>query len=281
MRSPSHASILCVRLALGALLAGCGGPGAETGEETGEAPIAEADAAARIAEAHCEQLTACTCDERPFTSVTACIEEVRGELEAEAQAAQAAGWSYDGACAASIIADIEALGCSNEPPQIDAQSCQSQCFVYAGTEPLDAECTGHNGGYLMPTAACEQGLHCQDYAGGEPYAVCEDACSGKAVVGEGANCGADIATCAEGFWCSQFGCTAKGAVGENCGEQLDTCGPGAVCEIQQDPGLCIPSIPEGGACMTGFDNHCDPYENLRCVEDECVPEEPWICRRWR
>lgn len=232
-----------------------------------------------LAQAHCEQLLACTCDDAPYPSVESCVEAVRGELEDIAEAARTAGHTYDGSCARQIIDDLRALGCNNEPPRRNAESCQRECFVYHGTSAVSELCDPPPSTYLMPTANCAQGLYCENHPGGQPYDTCEDPCVGKQVVGEGEDCGPDVATCAEGFWCSNFGCTPNASLGENCGFDEDTCQPGEVCDLYQDPSVCIAAIPEGGACLTGFANDCDPHQNLRCVDDQCVPQEPWICRR--
>ncbi|MFO7564161.1 MAG: hypothetical protein R6X02_16060 [Enhygromyxa sp.] len=210
-------------------------------------PIPEEELPDATAEALCELLFGCSCDNPNYADEAACVDTRRTTASEEQLAAQAAGLIYDEQCAGDLLALAEGQGCA---PQVTL-SCDSFCAVYHGQQGADEPCT-------MPVedqptwSDCAPGLWC--VAG-----TCVDACGNdEAGLGLGEMCrddeGQSLGSCAEGLWCElESGtCIALPDVGEPCygGE---VCGPGAICDWSGDEAVCVPIPGQGEACTYACD----------------------------
>lgn len=108
---------------------------------------------------------------------------------------------------------------------------------------------------------------------------------------EGGDCDPDTAflsqVCAADLLCDPGTetCVAleQVALGERCGRRADgstaRCALGGACKLSEEPdqATCIPRIPLGGACSTGylFGNGCEPPAD--CVDGFCQLRGPGLC----
>lgn len=240
-------------IAFGLSLAACGGNG-ESGGGSNK-PVPEEQLPGVSAEALCDLIFGCDCDDPGHADQTACVDSESTELSEDQMAAQEAGLIYDAQCAGNLVGQAEAAGCA---PEIEF-SCDSFCAVYHGDVALDQPCT-------LPVAGqgtwsdCAQGLWC---LGG----TCQDPCGGSdELLGLGDRCrsegGESLGTCDpdQGLWCDyETGmCIELPGVGEPC-YGSEVCGPGAVCDFSGDENVCVAVPGAGETCTYACDEglYCD------------------------
>jgi hypothetical protein len=204
--------------------------------------------------------------DRPFELAQECQDSpVRAYIEQSAEAARAAGLSYDGYCMYEIVG-------SGWNRCVDFGSgtlldCEEDCQIYHGElgEGENCEAYGHR------MSDCRQGLICA------PDRRCHQPCDYSFVAPEGGYCGPSrgmwFVTCGVGLACNSHGiCEAAAATGEAC--DADTaCRLGGWCEPVD--GICVPGLPGGSPCT----------DHEQCSSDVCkagvcfTPESP-VCGRW-
>jgi len=204
--------------------------------------------------------------DRPFEDSIDCRESPVGDhISKSADAARAAGLTYDGYCVYDIIK-------VNWSECLDFGSgsflgCDRDCQIYYGEVGEGAACEAY--GHRM--SDCQQGLVCA------PDRSCHQACDHAFVAPEDGYCGPTrgmwFVACDLGLACDDEGiCRPAAAVGEAC-DAATACAIGGWCE------------PLSGACVAGLaaGSPCTAHEQCGsevCKEGVCFAPESPVCGRW-
>lgn len=192
------------------------------------------------AEALCELLFECNCDQTRYVSVNECVTDLNAQFDAQFNAAmetaQANGLIFDQACANQGRKISSDLGCELEEVDI-AETCEF-CSPVHGIK-LAGEACSEAGGF-GDYSDCASGLICVEN-------LCYDPCT-----------------------------TLE--AGDNCDDgSFAECGEGLYCDYAESPTTCKPTVGAGGPCTSiggctmglscGADNTCQPIPKQG---DPCV-----------
>lgn len=196
------------------------------------------------ADAYCTSaFDTCGCSEQDWSTYAECdafFSSSWGEYVADMQAA---GGTYNPACAALYVATI---GCFTRE-EFQALECPA-CTLFHGSLPQGSACSED-----LPE--CDNGLTCES-------GVCVSPCAAV----EGAACG-NTEDCDAYLSCESGTCTAAPSAPSQCADGV--CAAESYCA---DNGLCAPVKPVGSACE--WHDECESYE---CYGSFCVAAFPLIC----
>jgi len=269
-------------------LGACGG-------DNGGRPRAEALQA--LIATHCERVDTCECGGTLMADT--CSDVLSDRWNERVREGERRDLQYDGACFASLSAQVEILRC--EAPSVQEGLCQSFCAIFHGGRALGESCES----YDALVSDCAQGLVCSQNMCTEPCAALDgrvlgERCSAPmdssayddcakdlfcdtesgfcaALVGEGESC--QEVRCIDGFDCVEtaefeFRCVAEPMEEEQSPCDALHCGPQAFCDQVGDDVVCTLYAKEGESC---FERSCD--ERLTCINETCrgPAEEGEIC----
>ncbi|MFO7565010.1 MAG: hypothetical protein R6X02_20360 [Enhygromyxa sp.] len=210
----------------------------------------------------CAAAVGCGCIPGDDHTVQSCTDSLSGTVEANANAAAAAGLLYDADCAARQVQWYEELGCAIQNGELLLEAgCALNCPLYYGYDGPGEECTV----IAARASTCAKGLDC---VGG----ICQDTCNNWRLA-EGATCynpaNPPTGSCVDGTHCDVGDtnrCVPTPRRGEPCPGNV--CRPGDFCNSFAQPEAICESIKavgepclEASACATGYctDNLCAPY----------------------
>jgi len=234
------------------------------------------------AEAVCELLFECDCDQTRYVSVNACVTDVNAQFDAQFNATKAAadanGLIFDQACANEGRKVASDLGCELEGIAVE-ESCKFCSPVHGIT--LVGEACSQTGGF-GEYSDCASGLLCVEN-------FCYDPCT---TLKAGDACDGGLAECGEGLYCDDNDVpTCKPTVGAGgpctsiggCTEGL-YCGDDSTCQPipkQGDPCVNFNGCGDGLACandktcqpLPGDGEPCDFFcaEHYSCEASICIP----------
>jgi hypothetical protein len=253
--------------------AATGGAAGTAGKAPSE-PVLETMLPERLAGALCAAMFKCTCDGalEHYGTEAECRRQLEREFAGAQNAAQQAGYTYSGDCAAEYV---DLWGVANCAPYDTGNPCGSpgpRCSIYAG----DARggCVFLTSGPSYFSESCQSGYRCTYELpwcapGPVPTRCMPVPTPTPARLGD--PCPANL-NCGCGSYCGDDGvCVAYGQPGDACPDRL--CDrSSSYCDVRT--GRCAAARLVGGAC-SGIECrlglYCGP-------DDTCIPTgEPSVC----
>jgi hypothetical protein len=210
----------------------------------------------------------CGCPDLPWPDEEACLELLALRIADTQTVAADAALRYDGVCVAQRLERSEAAACRTEDvDDLRDAACAEACKAYVGT--VEAGGTCQRFGITVDLDDCAQGLRCGDDK------TCVPLCETAAPRPEGDRCMAGIEVlgpCEADLFCDAVDgrCRVAAAVGEPCNDR--PCAGDAVCDLGQEPRICVPRRDTGEACTNG-----EQCVSGRCVEMACAPRVALAC----
>lgn len=190
----------------------------------------------RLIDAHCHTASACACA-WAVPDPEACTPVLEARWKARISEAQRRDLTYDAACLATIVEQIEARGCLW---QDDGEAlCEGFCAPFHGDRPEGESCTGDD----ALVSDCAQGLVCSQ-------GTCTAPCAALTGRLQGEQCGNELFgtfdDCAGELWCNYDGrCEEAPGLGDACPN--GNCSDGLYCDWNTN--ACVAGAAQGESCL--------------------------------